>query len=348
MGSTVGVALVGLGYWGPNHLRVLQESDQAVLRWICDADPERVEKLARRTPAATATELDHVLDDPDTHAVILATPISTHFELASRCLEAGKHVLVEKPLAGSSREAQDLIQLARDRGLAVMCAHTFLFSPPVRAIADLISQGTLGELHFISSSRVNLGLHQRDVSVLWDLAPHDFSILLDWLGEMPESVSTVGRDSIVEGTPDVAFISLVYAGGPLANVELSWLAPSKLRRTVVVGGEKMVVYEDGSNEPVRIFDHGVDYRDPETFGEFQLSYRTGDIVSPKIETEEPLAVQLREFIEAVHRGRASDKHLRLARDVVELVETAEDSLQSGGIRIPVRDFRVRDLRDAPL
>jgi predicted dehydrogenase len=344
----IGIALVGLGYWGPNHLRVLQESDQADLRWICDADPIRVEKLSRRTPAATATELDRVLDDSATDAVILATPISTHFELASRCLEAGKHVLVEKPLAASSREAEDLIQLARDRGPAVMCAHTFLFSPPVRAIAELIGQGALGELHFISSSRVNLGLHQRDVSVLWDLAPHDFSILLDWLGQMPESVSTVGRDSIVEGTPDVAFISLIYADGPLANVELSWLAPSKLRRTVIVGGEKMVVYEDGSTEPVRIFDHGVDYRDPETFGEFQLSYRTGDIVSPKVHTEEPLAVQLSEFIEAVRRGRAPDRHLRLARDVVELVETAEDSLQSGGIRIPVRDFRVRDLRDAPL
>jgi predicted dehydrogenase len=330
MGATVGVALVGLGSWGPSHLRVLQESDQAALRWICDTDPDRVERLARRTSAATATDLGRVLEDGETQAVILATPISTHFELACRCLEAGKHVLVEKPLAASSREAVDLIQLARDRGLAVMCAHTDLFSPPVRAIAELISEGALGELHFISSSVVGLGLDPRDVSVLWDLAPDDFSILLDWLGEMPESVSAVGRGPIVGGTPDVAFVNLTYAGGSLANVEMSRLAPSRLRRTVVVGAEKMVVHEDGSPEPVRIFDHA------------------GDIVSPRVPTEQPLAVQLREFIDAVRRGRGADRHLRLARDVVELVETAEDSLQSGGIRIPVRDFRVHDLRDAAL
>ena len=155
MGTPVGVALVGLGYWGPNHLRVLQESDQAALRWICDADPERVERLAGRTAAAAATDIERVLEDTGAEAVILATPISTHFELASRCLEAGKHVLVEKPLAASSRDAQELIQLSRDRGLALMCAHTFLFSPAVRAIAELISHRALGELHFISSCRIS-------------------------------------------------------------------------------------------------------------------------------------------------------------------------------------------------
>jgi len=339
----LGVGLVGLGYWGPNHLRVLQESDQTELRWICDSDADRVGMFSRRTAATAATSLDGVLSDPRTEAVIIATPISTHFDLACQSLEAGKHVLVEKPLAASSEEADELIGLAESMGLVLMCAHTFLYSPPVRAIRDLIARGALGELHFISSSRVNLGLHQRDVSVLWDLGPHDFSILLSWLGSMPTSVSAVGRDSIVPGTPDVAFVNLAFDRGPLVNVELSWLAPSKLRRTVVVGSEKMVVYEDGIGEPLRIFDHGVDYREPGSFGEFQLSYRTGDIVSPKLDAEEPLASQLNAFVAAVRDGHPAPHHLDLAREVVGLVEACQLSLQEEGQRIHLRGLRGAEL-----
>jgi predicted dehydrogenase len=333
--GAVGVGLVGLGYWGPNHLRVLQESEQAELRWICDADPRRVDLFGSRTQAGATTDLERVLSDPRTDAVIVATPISTHYEIARRCLEAGKHVLVEKPLAGSAEEADELIELADRRGLAIMCGHTFLFSPPVIAIREMIQRGDLGEIYFISSSRVNLGLHQRDVSVLWDLAPHDYSILLHWLGESPRSVSVAGRDSIVSGTPDVAFATLAFPDGLLANVELSWLAPSKLRRTVLVGSEKMVVYDDTSQEQVRVFDHGVVYRDPESFGEFQLSYRTGDILSPKLGTEEPLATQLSTFVEAVGQERAPEDHTRVGRDVVALVEASERSLTNGGISTPV-------------
>ena len=162
-----------------------------------------------------------------------------------------------------------------------MCGHTFIYSPAVRAVKAMLEQGELGELFFVSSSRVNLGLHQQDISVIWDLGPHDFSILLYWLDEMPAKVRAVGRDSIVKGIPDVAFITLDFPSGLLANVELSWLAPSKLRRTVLVGSERMVVYDDGSTEPIKVFDHGVVYEDPETFGEYHLSYRTGDIVSPE-------------------------------------------------------------------
>jgi predicted dehydrogenase len=278
--------------------------------------------------------------------MIIATPISTHFELAWRCLEAGKHVMVEKPLAATVEEADQLIELADEKGLAIMCGHTFLFSPPVMEIREMIERGDLGEIYFISSSRVNLGLHQRDVSVLWDLGPHDFSILLNWLGQLPESVSVVGRDSIVDGTPDVAFANLSFPNGLLANVELSWLAPSKLRRTVLVGSEKMVVYDDTSAEQVRIFDHGVVYRDPESFGEFQLSYRTGDIRSPKLGTEEPLAVQLKSFLEAIERGCATDDHVQLARNVVELVEASEQSLKNGGARTALGERRGAELDPA--
>ena len=198
----------------------------------------------------------------------------------------------------------------------------------MRAVKRLLDAGELGDLYFISSSRVNLGLHQRDVSVIWDLGPHDFSILLYWLDEMPETVAASGATRSSQGIPDVAFVTLSFPSGTLANVELSWLAPSKLRRTVVVGSEKMVVYEDGAPEPMRVFDHGVVYRDPETFGEYHLSYRTGDIVSPKLDAAEPLAVELEDFIDSVRSGeRADDHQLDLALDVVRMIEAAEVSLR---------------------
>jgi predicted dehydrogenase len=210
-----------------------------------------------------------------------------------------------------------------------MCGHTFLYSPPVRAVRALLDRGELGKVFFVSSSRVNLGLHQRDASVIWDLAPHDFSILLYWFDELPVKVRAEGRDSIVRGIADVAFVTLTFPSGLLASVELSWLAPSKLRRTVVVGSEKMVVYEDGAAEAIRIFDHGVVYRDPDTFGEYQLSYRTGDILSPRLDTIEPLAAEVGDFIASV-RGERERIRDRVAADVVRLLEAAAASLEHGG------------------
>jgi predicted dehydrogenase len=240
---------------------------------------------------------------------------------------------VEKPLASSTLLAEELVEMAAHAGLTLMCGHTFVYSPPVRVVKSLIGRRELGEIFFVSSSRVNLGLHQRDVSVLWDLGPHDFSILLYWLEEMPESVRAVGRDSIVHGVPDVAFVTLSYRSGIVANVELSWLAPTKLRRTVVVGSEKMIVYDDGTVEPVRVFDRGVVYKDPETFGEYHLSYRTGDILSPKVETYEPLVREMDDFAEAVRSGRETVADVQLATDVVRLTQAADESLRRGGAEV---------------
>jgi predicted dehydrogenase len=214
-----------------------------------------------------------------------------------------------------------------------MCGHTFLYSPPVQTVRQLIQTGTLGELYFVSSSRVNLGLHQRDVSVIWDLGPHDFSILLYWLGCAPTTIRATGRDSIVSGIADVAFITMEFGSGLIANVELSWLAPSKLRRTVVVGSKKMVVYEDGGPEAIKIYDRGVDYKDPESFGEYQLSYRSGDILAPQLSSEEPLGLQLDEFLRGVRRGRMSYRRLHVAREVVRLAEAAEMSMQNAGEQV---------------
>jgi predicted dehydrogenase len=330
--------LIGLGYWGPNLLRVLTDLPDVEVKWICDLDPQRLERFGRRYPRSNQTgDIEVLLDDPDVDAVLIATPVFTHFDLASKALRAGKHTFVEKPLASSAEDAAHLLRLAEAEERTLMCGHTFVYSPSVRAVKSLLDAEELGEIFFISSSRVNLGLHQPDVSVIWDLGPHDFSILLHWLGEMPTVVRAVGRDSIVPGIPDVAFITLTYETGIVANVELSWLAPSKLRRTVVVGSQKMVVYDDGAPEPVRVFDHGVVYKDPETFGEYQLSYRTGDILSPKVDTSEPLMEELRDFAGSIRDGGETVASATLARDVVRLVEAADHSLREGGAEVAIDD-----------
>jgi predicted dehydrogenase len=336
MTNEVGVAIIGLGYWGPNLLRVLADNLDAKVRWMCDLDPERLGKYRRRYPDARATtRIERVLADPEVDAVIIATPVHTHYDLAARALAAGKHVLVEKPLAPSSEMADELAHMAAAQQRILMCGHTFLYSPPVRAIKRMISEDKLGDIYFISSSRVNLGLHQRDVSVIWDLGPHDFSILLYWLSEMPTSVRAIGRDSIVKGIADVAFVTMMFASGIVANIELSWLAPSKLRRTVLVGSKRMAIYDDGAPEPVRLFDRGVIYRDPETFGEYHLSYRSGDVISPKIDSYEPLGLELGDFVDAIRSGERMEYHTAIARSVVRLVEAADRSLRDGGREITV-------------
>jgi predicted dehydrogenase len=332
------VGLVGLGYWGPNLLRGLMEQPGVDVSYICDIDEDRLAVVGRRCPAARPTRCHtDLLEDPDVDAVVIATPVFTHFELATSALQAGKHTFVEKPLAPTAAQAGELIELADDRDLRLMCGHTFLYSPAVGAIKDLIDLNELGEIFFISSSRVNLGLHQRDVSVVWDLGPHDFSILLHWLGEMPETITATGRDSILQGIHDVAFLTLQFPSGIVANVELSWLAPSKLRRTAIVGSHKMVVYEDGAPEPVRVFDRGVVYKDPETFGEYQLSYRSGDILSPRIAATEPLVTELAEFVRLIRSGQRSGT-LGLACQVVMLAEAAESSLSNGGVPVLLSSY----------
>jgi predicted dehydrogenase len=332
----VDVAVVGLGYWGPNRLRVLLESADADVRRICDLDPERLEAIGARCPGAErTTDYGEVLADPSIDAVVIATPVFTHANLVSRALRAGKHVFIEKPLAASSGEARQLVELADECDRVLMCGHTFLHSPPVKMVKEILDDEGLGQLHYVSSSRVNLGPYRSDVSVVFDLGPHDFSILHYWLGEVPASISAIGRDVISPGVSDFAFVNAQYASGLVGHVELSWLAPSKLRRTVLVGSEKMLVYEDGAQEPVRLFDSGIDYRDPATFGEYHLAYRTGDITSPRVDSAEPIAVEMDEFLAALRGERDAAAGLDLAVDVIRMVEAAEASMASGGASIPV-------------
>lgn len=332
----VRVAVVGLGYWGPNLVRNLFELDSADVVLICDQEQRALDQVATRYPSIRrTTAFEEVLEDPSVEAIVIATPIATHFELARAALEAGKHTLVEKPLADSVVGAAQLARLAAERDLVLVPGHTFLYSPPVQAVHELIETGELGEIYFISTSRVNLGLHQSDASVVWDLAPHDFSILLYWLREIPTHVTALSRGCILPGTPDVAFVNLEYASGVIAHAELAWLAPSKLRRTTVVGSEKMVVYDDTSIEPVRVFDSGVTLRDPGSFGEYQLSYRTGAIVSPRVDVREPLSLELDDFCLSVRTGSSPRASAALGLDVVRMIEAAETSLLQGGARAEV-------------
>ena len=339
------VAIVGLGYWGPNILRTAYELEDVHVTTLCDRSPDALAKQARRYPSVHLThEIDSVLEDDSIDAVFVVTPISTHYSLAKRCLEAGKHVFVEKPLAESAEECDELIDLAEERGLVLMPGHTFVYSPPVNVVKELLDSGEIGEVFFGTSSRVNLGIHQSDVSVIRDLAPHDFSMMLHWFGE-PSWVRAVARDAIVPGIMDVAFIDMGYPNGALIHLELSWLSPTKLRRTVLVGREKMVVYEDTSQEQVRIFDRSVEVIDPQNFGEHRLSYRSGDIVSPRIDADEPLRLEVQDFVEAIRDGRQPRSHMYLGRDVVRLIEATEASLAFNGapasLAAPPKDRRAQ-------
>ncbi len=330
MSKRIDVGVVGCGYWGPNLIRNFL-SDKGYHKVIgCDLDEAKLERAQGNFPAIEiTTHFQEVLDK--TEAIAIATPVNTHYQLARDALQAGKHVFVEKPFTASSAEAEELIGVAADRGLTLMVGHTFEYSPPVIKIGELISSGQLGEIYFVSSSRVNLGLHRKDVSVIWDLASHDFSILFSWLKSAPLRITAIGRDYVQKGIPDVAFINMEFPSSCIAHIEVSWLAPSKLRRTAVIGSEKMLVYDDTEvMEKVKIYDKGVDYKEPGSFGEFQLSYRAGDIVSPKLDNYEPLGVEVSHFHDCITTGQKPKTDGESGLRVVRALEAAQKSIEHSG------------------
>jgi predicted dehydrogenase len=326
------VGIVGLGYWGPNLLRNIYANRRCERIVMCDSDTGRLNRIAERYPAVEKTsEFEDLVSDADLDAIVVATDVSSHHPLALRALEAGKHVFVEKPFADSAKKAEELVTVGEEKGLVTMVGHTFLFSPPVLKVKEIIEGGELGEIRFITASRVNLGLHQKDVSVIWDLAPHDFSMIFYWLDEDPDQVEAFGHDYVLDGIPDVAFINLKFPSGAICNVQVSWLAPSKLRRTVIVGSMKMLVYDDTEPyEKIKIFDTGVEIKDPETFGEYQLIYRTGSIFSPKLDSFEPLAAEMEEFLRCIETGDLPRTHGRNGLSVVRALEMADRSLRENG------------------
>lgn len=335
------VGVVGCGYWGPNLVRNLSESRLCRQISICDVDEQKLGKLRLRYPAARSFQrYEELLAQGDLDAVMIATPPSCHYDQARRALLKGKHVFVEKPFASSTEQGAELISLAEDRKLTLGVGHTFLYSPPVEKIREILDRGELGKVFYISTTRVNLGLHQKDISVIWDLAPHDLSMIMYWLGEMPTEVLAAGKDFVQRGIPDVAFIFLRFASGAIAHVQVSWLSPSKLRRTTIVGSAKMLVYDDTEHlEQVKVFDKGVHFKDPDSFGEYQLSYRTGDIVSPKIETYEPLQAEVADFLSAIRERRRPRSDGEDGLRVVRVLEAAERSLSNSGHVEAIQDIK---------
>ena len=327
----VGLAVVGYGYWGPNIVRNAIERSDLDMRVLCELDPEKTAEFSRRYPGVpTSSDFDAVLDDERTQAVSIATPPRTHFRLVKQALEAGKHVLVEKPLATSVAEAEALVELADHHGLVLMPGHTFLYSPPVNKVRDLITTGQLGDIYFVTSSRMNLGIYQPD-GVVCDLAPHDLSILLYWLDRRVSAVAACGCTVFQEGVPETAFLTLTFHDGCTANVQVSWLAPRKVRQMVVVGSKRMVQYDDTSpDDTVRVYDRGFEFSQPANFGEYQLTYRSGDMIAPRIAAAEPLSLELEDFATAITTGRRPRSHARFGLEIVRVLEAANTSLQLHG------------------
>jgi len=330
----INVALIGYGYWGPNLLRNLKNRPECNVAYVCDRSAEQLSNVSDHYPEQPVTQdFNQVVGDPDVDALVIATPISTHYHLAMRAIEAGKHVLVEKPLTDSVQDAKAMVQAAAKRRLVLMVGHTFLFSPPVRKIKEIIDSGDLGDIYYVTTSRVNPGLHQNDASVvsdvdvIWDLAPHDIAMLLYWLGEEPDTVHACGRGCMRADVPDVAFINAGFPSGAIAEIHLSWLSPVKIRRTMIVGGKKVIIYDDTESiEKVRVFEHGAEFRENESFGEFLWSYRTGDVYAPRLENYEPLAVEIKHFLDCILSGANPITDGYSGLQVVRALEMANKSL----------------------
>ncbi len=325
------IAVVGYGYWGPNLVRNVIERPELELAALCERDESRAAAFRERVPdVPVRTDFDDILEDETIDAVLVATPPRTHHAIASAALQADKHVLVEKPLARTVAEATDLVSLADERGLVLMPGHTFLYSPPVNKVRELMEQGALGEVYFVTSSRMNLGKYQPD-GVICDLAPHDVSILLYLLDQPVTQVSASARSIFREHNPEVAFLTLTFASGVTANVQISWLAPRKVREMVFVGSKRMVQYDDtAADESIRVFDRGIEYEAPANFGEFQLSYRSGDIIVPRVEAAEPLSLELQDFARAIRTSVVPRSHAQLGLETVAVIEAAETSLHLNG------------------
>jgi predicted dehydrogenase len=329
------IGVIGAGYWGPNLIRNFSTCALTEVTAVCDSNPARLEGIRRTNrDAKLVGSLEEFLE-LDIDAVAIATPVSTHFDLASRCLEAGKHVLVEKPLAATVSEAQALVVLANRLGRVLMVDHTYLFNNSIRAIKQIVDGGELGELLYVDSVRINLGLFQRDVNVIWDLAPHDLSIIEYVLGRHPRSISASGCGHVDADVEDIAYINIDYGGGMLANIHVNWLSPVKVRQMIFAGTRKsLILNELNTVEPVKIYDRGIEVDEPlEQRRRLMVSYRSGDILSPQIEAGEALQSAVMHFAECIRDGTTPISDGRLGTRVVQMLESATRSIRAQGGRV---------------
>jgi predicted dehydrogenase len=329
--DVVRVGVIGYGYWGPNIVRNVSSLDGCELMAVCDKSPAALTRAAKAYPGVVMTA-DHteVLRSPDVDVVAVITPVWTHYELAKEALENGKHVFVEKPFTSTSAQAEELIELAARKHLHIMVDHTFLFSGAVRKIRQLVDDGTLGPLYYFDSTRVNLGLFQHDVSVVWDLAPHDLSIMDYLIGVTPEAVVATGARHL-NGLADMAFITVYFPDNVIAHVNVNWLSPVKVRTTLIGGRDKMLVWNDlEPDEKIKVYDKGVNITSGQAVHELLVSYRSGDVWGPKVDGTEALKFEWHYFLDCIRRNEAPTNDGHAGLRVVRLLESAEASLLNRG------------------
>lgn len=327
------VGVIGYGYWGPNLVRNFAETSGGAIAWVADLDVKKLEVVQRRYPSVAVTShFQDVLQDPSIDAVALATPVSTHFELGMAALKAGKHVWLEKPMTETSLQARKLVEEAERRQRVLFVDHTFIYTSAVRKMADLVKSEDLGRVFYYDSIRVNLGLFQRDVNVISDLAVHDFSILDYLLCEHPVAVSASGSNHF-PGTPEnLAYVTLFYESGTIAHANVSWLAPVKVRQILIGGSKKMIRYDDlEPSEKVKVYDKGISFTDdPKQIYEMRVGYRTGDMWAPKLSGREALGVASEHFLDCIEHGKVPETNGQLGLRVVELIEAATSSMRGRG------------------
>jgi predicted dehydrogenase len=332
------IGVIGCGYWGPNLARNLRSLTDCNLKMMSDLNEQRLGHLKSLYPEIEGvTDYRHLLNGSGLDAIVIATPVKSHYPLAKACLQAGKHTFIEKPMALSSVECEELIEIARRKGLVLMVGHTFLYSPAVRKIKEIVDNGDIGEIRYICARRLNLGLFQKDINVAWDLAPHDISIALHIMGEMPLSVNCRGSAHVTPGIEDVTTMCLTFPKQRTAIIHSSWLDPRKVREMTIVGSRRMIVYDDVATlEKIRIFDARVE-RPPhyDTFAEFHYAYHYGDVYAPYIKQEEPLKTEMQHFLDCIRQGTKPLTDGIQGLDLVRILEASSESLQRSGAAINI-------------
>jgi predicted dehydrogenase len=333
MKKPIVVGVVGCGYWGPNLVRNFKGSPNCHLKAVCDTSEARLEHLRSLYPDVEGvTDFEHLLNGVGLDAVVVATPVKHHYSLTKASLLAGKHTFIEKPMASSAAECEELIDIAERKGLVLMVGHTFLYSAPVRKIVEIVQAGDIGEIRYINSRRLNLGLFQKDINVAWDLAPHDISIILHILEELPLVVNCQGNAHVTPGIEDVTNISLSFRQKRFATIQSSWLEPRKVREMTIVGTRRMIVYDDlQTHEKLRIYDVRVE-RPPhyDTFADFHYSYHYGDSYIPHLKQEEPLKTECQHFLDCIEKGAEPLTNGHKGLELVRILEAASSSLKNHG------------------